>query len=291
MLQHLQQDPLHAWAARIKYRNIPVFSQTVQEIAQLTASDKSSAFDLAHVVLQDAALTARVLQAANSFTANPNRYPINNVSRAVLMLGFGAMRRISLSVALLDAFLRGAHRQHIERELARCFHAATQAWAFARHRQDPDPEEVFVAALLSSIGVIAFWISDDATTFDLDSELGKPGVDKVRAEREIVGFELKQLTAKLNREWRVSGLLDSSLNGEDTNPRAQYLEYGYEIADAVQEGWHSEGFAALCGRLAEAMDLKSTTLVAMIHENAREAARLTTSYEATAVSELIPVPR
>lgn len=288
MLQNQQQDPLHAWAARIKYRNIPVFSQTVQEIAQLTASDKSSAFDLAHVVLQDPALSARVLQAANSVAANPNRYPINSVSRAVLMLGFGTMRRISLSVALLDAFLRGAHRQHIERELARCFHAATQAWAFARHRQDPDPEEIFVAALLHSIGEIAFWISDDAATFELDGALRRPGVDKARAEREVVGFELKQLTAKLNREWRVSGLLDSSLDGED--PRARYIEYGYQIADAALQGWQSEGFAALCGRLAEALDMKSATLVAMVHENAREAVRLTASYEATAVSELIPLP-
>lgn len=288
MLQNLQQDPLHAWAARIKYRNIPVFSQTVQEIAQLTASDKSSAFDLTHVVLQDPALNARVLNAANSFASNPNRYPINSVSRAVLMLGFGIMRRISLSVALLDAFLRGAHRQHVERELARCFHAATQAWAFARHCQDPDPEEVFVAALLQSIGEIAFWISDDAATFDLDAALSKPDVDKARAEREIVGFELKQLTAKLNQEWRVSGLLDSSLSGED--PRARFIQYGYEIADAAPEGWRSEAFSALCGRLAEALDIKATTLVAMIHENAREAARITASYDAIAVSELIPLP-
>lgn len=289
MLQTLRQDPLQAWAARIKYRNIPVFSQTVQEIAQLTASDKSSAFDLTHVVLRDATLAARVLQAANSHAANPNRYPINSVSRAVLMLGFNAMRRISLSVALLDAFLRGAHQRHIERELARSFHAATQAWAFARHHQDPDPEEVFVAALLRSIGEIAFWMSDDATTFDLDSALGKPGVDRARAEREIVGFELKQLTAKLNQEWRVSGLLDSRLNADD--PRRQYIEYGYQIADAAIEGWQSEGFAALCGRLAEALGMKNATLVALIHENAREAARLTASYEATAVSELIPLPR
>jgi HD-like signal output (HDOD) protein len=241
------------------------------------------------VVLQDPGLNARVLQAANSFASNPNRYPINSVSRAVLMLGFGTMRRISLSVALLDAFLRGAHREHVERELARCFHAATQAWAFARHRQDPDPEEIFVAALLHSIGEIAFWISDDAATFDLDTALRKPGVDKARAEREIVGFELSQLTAKLNREWRVSGLLDSSLSSED--PRARFIQHGYEIADAAQDGWHSESFSALCGRLAEVLDLKATTLVAMVHANAREAARITASYDAIAVSELIPLPR
>lgn len=288
MLQTLREDPLQAWAARIKYRNIPVFSQTVQEIAQLTASDKSSAFDLAHVVLRDATLAARVLDAANTHAANPNRYPINSVSRAVLMLGFNAMRRISLSVALLDAFLRGAHQQHIERELARCFHAATQAWAFARHHQDADPEEVFVAALLHSIGEIAFWMSDDATTFDLDSALGKPGVDKACAEREIVGFELKQLTAKLNEEWRVSGLLDNDLNAQ--NPRARYIRHGYAIADAALTGWDSDACAALCGRLAEDMGMKTATLRAMIHEHAREAARLTASYDAAGVSERIPLP-
>lgn len=288
MLENLQQDPLSAWAARIKYRNIPVFSQTVQEIAQITASDKSSAFDLAHVVLQDAALTARVLQAANSLVANPNHYPVNSVSRAVLMLGFDAMRRIALSVALLDAFLRGAHRRHIERELARCFHAATQARSLARYHQDRDPEGVFVSALLNNIGEIAFWISGDAAAFDLDGTLAKPGVDKARAERETIGFELSQLTAKLNREWRVSGLLDSGFDAD--HPRARYIEYGYQIADAALAGWQSEQLAALCGRLAEALDMKGTTLLAMIHENAREAARLTASYDAPAVSELIPPP-
>jgi HD-like signal output (HDOD) protein len=290
VLQHQQEDPLHVWVSRIKYRNIPVFSQTVQEIAQLTASDRSSAFDLAHVVLRDPALAARVLHAANSFTLNPHGYPINSVSRAVIMLGFNTVRRVSLSVALIDAFLRGPHQHRILEELARCFHAATQSWALARHFADHDPEEVFVAALLHSIGEIAFWISGDATAFDLDAALSKPGAQKVQTEEEILGFRLRQLTARLNREWQVSGLLDTSLSDNEENKRAGYIRGGHRIAVGAQKGWNHPAVATLIDDMANRLELKAPTLMAMAHEAAREAARLASSYDAATIAELIPQP-
>lgn len=289
MLQDQQQDPLHLWVSRIKYRNIPVFSQTVQEIAQLTASDRSSAFDLAHVILRDASLTARVLRAANSHTLNPNQYPINGVSRAVIMLGFNTVRRISLSVALIDAFLCGGHRERVLEELARSFHAATQAWSFARHCGDRDPEEIFVATLLHSIGEIAFWMSNDTLTFDLDVALRQGGAHREETEERVLGFRLRDLTARLVREWRVSGLLDSSIDdASDTDARARYVRMGHAIAMCAERGWSESERKQISESIEGMLKLQPATVAAMMSESARDAARMAMSYDVPQLGALIP---
>lgn len=290
MLQDQQQDPLHLWVSRIKYRNIPVFSPTVQEIAQLTASDRSSAFDLAHVILRDPALAARIMDAVNTHTLNPNRYPINSVSRAVIMLGFDTVRRIALSMALIDAFLRGGHRERVLQELARSFHAATQAWAFARHCRDRDPEEIFVAALLHSIGEIAFWMSGDALTFELDVALRRTGVGREETERHVLGFRLRDLTARLVQEWRVSGLIDGSLDDEATGRRRRFVALGYQIAACAEQQWPQSVIADLLPAIEQALSLPGATIRAMISESARDAARMAVSYDVPQLSALIAPP-
>ena len=52
---------LQEWVKRIRERDMPVFGRTVQEVRVVTEDDMSSASRLSRVILQDAALTTKVL--------------------------------------------------------------------------------------------------------------------------------------------------------------------------------------------------------------------------------------
>ena len=122
----MTQDPssprgLNAWLARIRDQELPIFGRTAERIRDLTDSEKAAVSELAEAILCDPGMTAKLLRIANSVIFNTAGWQITTVSRAVVMLGFDMVRQIALSVAFVDAFLRGPVRERVLREMARAF--------------------------------------------------------------------------------------------------------------------------------------------------------------------------
>jgi hypothetical protein len=280
---------LHEWSARLWARPVPAFSGTVLEVARLTASERSCARDLAHIVLRDPAFTARVLRAANSSVLNPNRHAITTVSRAIVMLGFDALRRISVSIALIDEFLHGPYRERIMEELALSFHAGCFARALAAESRDPDPEEMFIAALLCRLGEIGFWSSADERALALYRLERTPGYTRARAEREVLGFPLGALTAQLNREWKASPLLDIMLSGSAAqHPRARCIYHAHRVASGVKGNAPALELDAMLEDVAQAFSVPPSRVGALVRGAAREAARFGEACEIPDLAREIP---
>src|SRR5208337_426860 len=139
---------------------------------------------------------------------NPYSKRINTVSRAVLKLGFNAIREICLTISLIEAALSSRHKGKVALEVARAFHAAVQARTIAIRRGLPQPEEVFIAALLTRIGHIAFWCFAGEVGDRLDSEVLNTESEE-QAEINVLGFGLRRLTLRLSQEWKLSDLLEA----------------------------------------------------------------------------------
>ena len=71
--RHRGADPtsLSGWIKRLSDSGMPVFAHTAGDISRVSDSEESSAAELARVVLQDAAMTAKLLRVANSPIFNP----------------------------------------------------------------------------------------------------------------------------------------------------------------------------------------------------------------------------
>ncbi len=286
-------DPrdLGGWVARLGESGMPVFAHTAGDISRVSNNEESSAAELARVVLQDAAMTAKLLRVANSPVFNPIGKSISTVSRAVVVLGFEEVRSICLSIAIVESILKGKQKEHVIDEMARAFHAAVQARSFARKRKDKSPEEVFIATLLYRLGDMAFWAFSGEAGEALDAELRRrPDDDPARVQRDVLGFPLSELTLGLSREWKLGELLEESLEGKaDKNPRAGNVSLGYELAEAAENGWKEPGVTRLIERIAENLYLPAEDVRAMVQENAREAAETAANYGAATAGKRIPL--
>jgi len=189
-----QQDPstLDEWIQRIRDEDMPIFGNTAREIAALAEDDTSSVSTLTQAVLQDAAMTAKLLTLANSAYFNPARNSISTVSRAVVVLGLDLVRGIVVSIRLIDTLLVGASHRRVVQHMARALHAAVQARSAAIARRDPSPEEVFIAAMLMSLGELAFWCFAGESGERLDAMLAQPGVKEEEAETAVLGFRISE---------------------------------------------------------------------------------------------------
>ncbi len=281
---------LQRWIERTQHTSPPGFFVTVQDILRLTESSRSSATDLARVILRDPALTTSLLRAANSFYANPLGHPITTVSRAITLIGFKVVRYMAITASLIDDCLQGPMRTHLVHDLARCFHAAVQARALARLINAPEPEEIYIAALLHSLGSVVFWSSDDETRMTLDQALLRHN-HAADAQRAVLGFDLNQLTRRLNQEWHVSPLLDQALDQPRTRgQRTRCVCAGHEIAACVENGWNANALQKLTVKLSREFGIETRHLLQSARENAIEARRDSEIYGAGWIGQLIPQP-
>jgi HD-like signal output (HDOD) protein len=291
---HEKAEPrgLSGWVQRLGESGMPVFAHTARDISRVSDSRESSASELARVVLQDAAMTAKLLRVANSPIFNPMGKTISTVSRAVVLLGFQEVRSICLSIAVVESMLKGKQKQHVIEEMARSFHAAVQARSIARKRKDTSPEEVFIATLLYHLGDMAFWAFAGDSASRLDSAMQqRPGEKRETIQRDVLGFVFRELTLGLSREWKLGELLEQALEGKtDRNPRAGSVTLGYELALASEKGWNDPQVKRLIERIAENLYMPVDEVTRLVKRNAEEAADTASFYGAQKASQLIPVP-
>ena len=290
-----KQERLQHWVQQLSEQEMPAFAHTARVISGEAGRDDRSAAELARVILQDASMTTRLLRLANSIIYNPGRGPINTVSRAIVILGFDAVRNLCLSIAIIDTMVEGENRTRVLQQMARSFHAAVQAQSVAQRRRDRSPEEIFIAALLFHLGHMAFWCFadkvDPAAAERLRQAIGHDPTDQAQIERDVLGFTLAELTLALNREWHLSNLLELALSDDSGHdPRVTNIALGHQIAACAEAGWDSEPMGKIFERAAESLYLPREQVVKLIHENARDAAATMANLGARKAGALIPRP-
>lgn len=265
----MNNHDVEAWVQHLTDEDMPVFAGAVTDVTNAVNNGESSAADVAHTILKDASLTGRLLKMANSFYYNPNGQKMNTITRAVMILGFDQVRALALSLILVDSLSEGEHRNKVVEEMAQSFHAAIQAQELAKLTKVESPENVFVATLLSRLGNMAFWAFAGDKATQLSELMASGDVTEKNAEREVLGFHLKDLTRGLSKSWALGDLLDKSLSDNETNdPHVQLVALGQHIAQAAQKGWDEVEAQEAIEAAAQQLDMPVATLQSIAHNNA-----------------------
>ncbi len=289
-----RQQPrnLNEWLELLSEKGMPAFAATVKEISGVANNRESSASELSRVVLQDAAMTSKLLKVANSPMYNlVTTKGISTVSRAVVLLGFDVVRSMCLSIKMVESVSKGAQREHLSMDMARSFHAAVQAQSFAEKRRDQNPEEVFIATLLLNLGKMAFWSHPSEAAEEIHELMmnGHPDLDTLMKKR--YGFEMNDLSIGLTKQWQIGGLLQSALEGSASDdPRISNVQLAHQLATLAEQGWDTPEMKKLLAHIAETLYLPLKDLQKMVHENASEAANTAACFGAGKAVELIPLP-
>lgn len=280
---------LSEWVAHIRDQEMPALGVTVDLIHSVTDDEKATTGRLAQAILQDAAMTAKVLKLANSAMYNTARQPVNTISRAIVVLGFNAVAEIAVAIQVIDALLAGGVRQRVLEEMARGFHAAVQARSLATMRRDSRAEEVFIAALLSRVGEMAFWCFGGSKAQRLSDAMAAGGQSPDDTQMSVLGFRLKQLSQGLAREWKLPPLLQTVLEGSTRlGPTEQAILYGQRLANEAEKGWDAPGTRRLIGELASFVGGSAESVREELAANSIEAARIAGYFGAAEAGRQIP---
>lgn len=277
---------LEEWTKRVTEQEMPALSTTAQEIAKLSEDMEQPLSRLADIILQDAAMTMNVLRLTDSAYHIPRKNKMNTISRALVMLGFDEIRSLCLSVAVFDPLLKNSNTQ-LTKEMARAFHAATQAQALAVQMGDRASQEVFIATLLYNLGDMMFWCFGGEQVEDLAYEMEETGCTKEEAEVAVLGFPLRQLTLALGKKWGLGKLLESAVTKDTDDPRCQAINLSQDFSRAIAGGWDSKEVKALTEEMSNLINTPAEGLTSMLKSNIEEASKTAERFGAPLVGDEI----
>ena len=194
-------------------KNIQLVSlpEIVIRLNSLINDPNASATDIAKVISQDPALTARVLKIVNSPLYNLQQ-KIDSVNTAVNMLGTRQLRDLIIATSVIKRFRKNVNAI-FDIETFWCHSIATSiaARTIATHLKLANTERLFVAGLLHDIGkMVMFLLLPNESVQYLKAYQNKK-LHLQATEQLIFGFTHAQLGAELLRAWQFpESLIEST---------------------------------------------------------------------------------
>ena len=83
--------------------SLPTLPVVINNIIVTAKSDKTSAYDLADFIINDQAISTRILKIANSAYYGGQK-KVNTISRAIVLIGFNEILSLILGMGVFSAF-------------------------------------------------------------------------------------------------------------------------------------------------------------------------------------------
>lgn len=258
---------------------LPTLPAVALKILEVTASEDSSAKEVVHLISSDVALSSRILQLVHRADAGVSG-EVHSVERAVILLGFDAVRSAVLAVSVFETFASqpGRKPNHFRIEefwkhsvaVACCAELlAEEVNAALGKEHGINASEAMVCGLLHDLGKAAL---DAALPKSFDkvveaTELLRGNIADL--ERQIIGLDHMVVGKRLAEQWGLPvtirdciwlhGQLPASLPTTVRNPRLVNLVTLADVLVREQHLGFSGNFAFTLARqpLIDAVGLPS----------------------------------
>ncbi len=191
--------------------DLPTIPDTLLRIWHVVDDPLSTCDALADVVRYDGPLAAKLLRLANSPYYSASTQSIGDISGAVSMLGFNAVKQIAVCVSVASNLIREGSRGHAMadyRALWRhCVVSAVVTKRLAQVTGDPNPEEAFTAGLLHDLGKFALFFAMPAQYERVLEARHLAKRPLCQVETAFLGFDHALAGHAFGENWRVPAVL------------------------------------------------------------------------------------
>jgi HD-like signal output (HDOD) protein len=183
--------------------DLPALGSAVSQVVRMTSSDGDSVRQLASFLLNDVALTQKVLRLANTVSyRTAGGAPVTTITRAIFLLGFETVRTSALAMLLVDG-MKGSKGQSVRNELSFSLCASVFARAMARRTHFRDAEEAAVAALFKNLGRVLVAAHDHQLYSQVAALAEAGGLSQSQASIRVLGCSFDALTEAALRAWNM----------------------------------------------------------------------------------------
>jgi HD-like signal output (HDOD) protein len=178
----------------------PALSNTISEINKIVASQSESTSKLTKTILQDVALTNRLLKLVNTVSYGQFGGKINTISKAVVILGFETVRNVAMTLILLEFLQNKSQAASLRDEVIGSFFAGLVASRLSSGRNVRDSEEAMICAIFQNLGKLLakFYFFDECQEI---VQLVAQGLPENKAAHQVLGISFNDLGQGIARHW------------------------------------------------------------------------------------------
>lgn len=214
---------------------LPSMPKVVQELIASLVKDDIDIGTLVDKIKQDQALSARVLQMANSSAYGASQ-KIGSIDKAVTMIGLSSLRSVVIASGMsrsiskvegvdLTAFWRYAQI------------SAGAARSFGK-REGVNPEFAYTAGLMHRLGQLIIIMAYPAAARQFTRPGGPTGRALMKLEESLIGVDHAQAGAELATRWQFPEDIANAIRwyAEPLNPAAGMMAAVVAVATQVTAG-------------------------------------------------------
>lgn len=201
-----------------RHADFPSLKDAIRGIQKVSRSDLAHQRALTDEVLQDVALTNKLLRLINTaYYSSAGGGHITTVSRAVALMGFQSVGMLAASLALFERLPKHADGARVREEFACALMAALIANELLPSRKLQ--ESAYITALFQNLGVMLAWLhlADEAREVegrllelcpqDANESFGPSPVQRIdpaeveRVSSEVMGVGFQDLGVEIAQQW------------------------------------------------------------------------------------------
>lgn len=187
-----------------RVEDLPALPEVVNDIMKLTEDPDSTVQDIERVIMKDQSLTTRILRLANSaYYGYPRR--ISTISEASVLLGFQAIRSITLTASVNGLLMKEVHGYGLEENQLwrQSQSSAIISRYIAKKLRFAKVDQAYVAGLLRDIGkvIVSYYLTEHFK--QIMSIVENEGISFLEAEEKVLGFHHGQVGAEVAKKWSL----------------------------------------------------------------------------------------
>jgi eukaryotic-like serine/threonine-protein kinase len=208
-----RQATLDFLLRRMRHKSdFPALSESVSAINKIANSETESVTKLSNSILKDFALTNKLLRLVNSAYFRPaGGGSISTVSRAVIVLGFEAVRNIAITVLLFEHLQNKANANHLKEEFLRANLAGILAKDISAAAKMPDLEQIFICSLFHSLGRLLSQYYFPEESDEIRRVMAQKSCSDDHASLQVLGISFEDLGIAIAKQWGFPPLIVGSM--------------------------------------------------------------------------------
>ncbi|HEX8980558.1 MAG TPA: HDOD domain-containing protein [Parasulfuritortus sp.] len=261
-----------------KTKDFPALSQVISKVNRIATSDSSRTDELTESILKDVALTNKLLRVVNSVHYKQfGTGPVNTVSRAIVILGYDAVRDAALSLMLFEHLADHAQAKELQGEAVESFYCGVLGRALAARSGCRDGEEVLICALFHNLGRMVCRLHFFDKSKEVETLMAEQNLTEAVASRRIFGLSYDEFGQVLGRYWHLPGTLLQGMSPLPAGPakpgessRVQILanmanDLYVATRDTSPEAM-KEAYQQLMRRYGQAVHLRTEELEELVYQ-------------------------
>lgn len=177
----------------------PALSDSIRSINRIASSDKESASTLGRVILKDFALTNRLLKLVNAATFGQYG-KVSTISRAVVIVGFEAVRSMAVTLLFLDHLQNKAQAENLKEDVV----GSLLSGLLARQIVGGDlrdNEEAYICAVYQNLGrlLATYYFYEESQ--EVARLMASKHLSEEQASSQVLGISFEQLGIEIAKTW------------------------------------------------------------------------------------------